>query len=453
MKRKPKKERAFFSIRFRLMAMFCALGLVLLGLVWGVIANFMEPLYQRYIYNHLSAQVNLLASIIEASDRQISTRSFASTEIDTDFLTRVSQLESEGRLDFRNCCVDVADSTLQYVIGPEGLYPCLLHDSGSSGFSLARANPKHDTSAMLQIRQEIMMTGSYTKLWVTASGARQMVVGKLVQNGDWGAYTVVFSTSLARVDEAVSVVSRMMPMIFVCLLLLLIPAAWWFSRWFTNPLTKLSHAARKIADGDYTVQVDVDQNDEIGLLANDFNHMASQVATAAQLQRDLLANVSHDLRTPLTLIKGYAETVRDLTGGDEQKRTEQLNVIVDETDRLSGLVNSVMELSKVSSGVDAPQRVVFDIAQLCDEVAQRYEAVCAQEGCTLQLQADVPCDVLADPGMMERVLHNLLGNALHHIGPDRLFVLRVTPLADGTGARVEVEDHGEGIAKIGRAHV
>ena len=122
-----------------------------------------------------------------------------------------------------------------------------------------------------------------------------------------------------------------------------------------------------------------------------------------------------------------------------------MNIIVDETDRLSGLVNSVMELSKVSSGVEKPQMVLFDMAQLCEEVAERYEAVCAQNGYTLKLEADTPCLVGADPAMMERVLHNLLGNAMHHIGEDGVFVLRCIPRKEG-GARIEVEDHGEGIA-------
>ena len=80
--------------------------------------------------------------------------------------------------------------------------------------------------------------------------------------------------------------------------------------------------------------------------------MAQEVKRSAQLEKDILANVSHDLRTPLTLIKGYAETVRDITGDDKAKRTEQCSIIVDETDRLSALVNSVMELSKVSSGAE-----------------------------------------------------------------------------------------------------
>lgn len=217
-----------------------------------------------------------------------------------------------------------------------------------------------------------------------------------------------------------------------------------FSRWFTRPMRQLSEGAREIADGNYDVQVPVVRNDELGLLGREFNHMAQEVKRSAQLEKDILANVSHDLRTPLTLIKGYAETVRDITGDDKAKRTEQCSIIVDETDRLSTLVNSVMELSKVSSGAEKLNPVDFDMSQLCFEVAGRYDAVCEQNGWTLQLEANKECMVRADPAMMERVLHNLLGNATHHMGADGVFVLRAIPMPNG-GCRVEVEDHGPGI--------
>ena len=182
----------------------------------------------------------------------------------------------------------------------------------------------------------------------------------------------------------------------------------------------------------------------MGQLAQDFNRMAAEVERTSQLQQELLANVSHDLRTPLTLIKGYAETIRDLTGNSAERRNAQLGIIIDETNRLSGLVNSVMELSRVRSGSQKPQLVEFDMAQLCSEVAERYEAVCAQNGWTLEVQADDVCPVQADPAMMERVLHNLLGNASHHLGADGWFAVRCLPTPGG--CRVEVQDHGPGIA-------
>ena len=153
----------------------------------------------------------------------------------------------------------------------------------------------------------------------------------------------------------------------------------------TKPLRQLSGAARQVAQGDYAVQVETNRRDELGDLAQEFNHMAKEVQHAAQMQRDLLANVSHDLRTPLTLIKGYAETVRDITGDDKAHRDEQMNIIVDEADRLTALVSSVMELSKVTSGAEKCEKVHFDMGQLCDEVSERYDAVCAQNGWQLKI--------------------------------------------------------------------
>ena len=172
---------------------------------------------------------------------------------------------------------------------------------------------------------------------------------------------------------------------------------------------------------------------------------AALQARNEELRANLLRTISHDLRTPLTLIKGYAETVRDITGDDKAHRDEQMNIIVDEADRLTALVSSVMELSKVTSGAEKCEKVHFDMGQLCDEVSERYDAVCAQNGWQLKLELpEEELPVYADPNMMQRALHNLLGNAMHHIGEDGLFFLRAFKCPEGV--RVEVEDHGPGIS-------
>ncbi len=441
----------FFSLRYRLMLFLCLASAFVLMLVWIFVTQFMQPLYNHYIYKHLLNQVNTVVSIIESSTEPISTRTLPilDAKVSSSFEASLLSAIQSRKLDASNTCFDLADSTLQHVTGFENLYPCLLHEA-SFTTSINGKTSVWNGSVVESLRATVLSQGFVKKELVVDKNAstRQMAVGRVAKNGD-ETYSVIFCTSLARIDEAGVVLGQLMPWIFLCLMAFSIVASWLFSRWFTKPLTKLSHATRQLAEGDYSVRVNVPETDEIGLLAADFNHMAGEVSHAAQLQRDLLANVSHDLRTPLTLIKGYAETVRDLTGDDPDKRTAQLDVIVDETDRLSGLVNSVMELSKMSSGTDKPEKVRFDLSQLCEEVAQRYEAVCAQNGYTLTLELPQPetdCTVCADPAMMERVLHNLLGNAMHHIGPDNVFILRVNSPEKGT-VRVEVADHGAGIAK------
>ncbi len=148
---------------------------------------------------------------------------------------------------------------------------------------------------------------------------------------------------------------------------------------------------------------------------------------------------------PLTLIKGYAETVRDITGDDKAHRNEQMNIIVDEADRLTALVSSVMELSKVTSGAIQCERVHFDMGQLCDEVSERYDAVCAQNGWELKLE--LPEEELP---VLRRPRHDAAGpaqpagqrHAPHR--EDGLFFLRAFKCPEGV--RVEVEDHGPGIS-------
>ena len=213
---------------------------------------------------------------------------------------------------------------------------------------------------------------------------------------------------------------------------------------FTKPLRALSGAARQVAQGNYAVHVDSVRNDELGDLAQEFNHMAKEVQHASQMQRDLLANVSHDLRTPLTLIKGYAETVRDLTGDDKKHRDEQMNIIVDETDRLTALVSSVMELSKVTSGALKCEKVHFDMGQLCDEVSERYDAVCAQNGWQLKLELpDEELPVYADPDRLRQVFINILDNAIKYSAPGGRITVKLW--AGEYKAFVEILDQGRGI--------
>ena len=393
--RQQEKKRRSIGIRGQLMWFLCLICLLLLGMFWF--------LSTQEFFNQLG-----------------------------------SEIYSGGELS--SFCVDISDATLRTIKKYENLSYCSLHQKSfpdtlddDAFYSTAR-----------QVRQYCRENGDFARVLPAAkpSAYNQLVVGRMTSDG---AYTVLVSTTLMHVSEAGTVLSTVLPLAAALIFAFSMSAAWLFSEWFTKPLRQLSGAARQVAQGNYAVHVETRRNDELGDLAEDFNHMAKEVQRASQMQRDLLANVSHDLRTPLTLIKGYAETVRDITGDDKAHRDEQMNIIVDEADRLTALVSSVMELSKVTSGAEKCEKVHFDMAQLCDEVSERYDAICTQNGWQLRLELpEEELPVYADPNMMQRALHNLLGNAMHHIGVDGVFVLRAEKCAEGV--RVEVEDHGPGIA-------
>ena len=438
--RRTNNARRGLGIRGQLMFFLCFICLFLLVLFWILSTQLLEPLYTRHIERQLTTQAENVVSQLDdalAEGTTLSSWSFGRLYVNTGFFDKLAMdLYSKGALS--SFCVDISDSTLRQIYKIENQSYCNLHET-----YLSDASSNEVVNTAIAMRKKCRTSPGGFKQTLNPprlSGSAQLLVGRTTADG---SYTVLVTTSLVHVAEASNVLSTLLPLAAALIFVFAMSAAWLFSEWFTKPLRQLSRAARQMAKGNYAVQVESRRSDELGDLAQDFNHMAEEVQRAAQMQRDLLANVSHDLRTPLTLIKGYAETVRDLTGTDAEKRTEQCNIIVDETDRLSALVNSVMELSKVQSGAEKPNLIDFDMGELCFEVAGRYDALCDQNHWHLELQADEAAPVRADPAMMERVLHNLLGNAFHHIGADGQVMLRVLPQADG--CRVEIEDHGPGI--------
>lgn len=440
----------FTKVRYKLTAFLVLMGVVLLALVWLLTVQLLEPMYNRRVRADLTRAADTYAAILEKYDLNAAQDEDA---LKTLIGAMVSELLEHRDL-LAGKCIDIARPNCRSLLTVHHKLQsgaCLLHPEQPSEKVWGDTEVVGDTVAALQLRALVFSCGDMAFTLPdahilpglsAAPDKRQMFVCRRV--GD--QYSLMISTDLERVGQAADVIRAQMPFIAAALLLISIAGAFLYGRWFTKPILAVSDAARRVAKGDYTARVTPNTHDELGALAEDFNTMAAEVSRTAELQRDLLANVSHDLRTPLTLIKGYAETIRDLTGEDAARRTDQLSVIIDETDRLSALVGSVMELSRYSSGTQKPELVSFDMAQLCDEVACRYEDICRKNGYTLTLDAPDPCPVTADPGGMTRVVHNLLANAVHHIGEDGLLLLHVHKQPDNT-VMVRVEDHGAGIAK------
>lgn len=437
------EQKRTLNIRQKLMLFTVLLSTALIAIVWLLNVQLLAPSYNRKIKKELQSTAQVYANLIlKYGTIEDST---AINGITTEFFNAVNALDNDALLGGK--CLDISGANSLNLLHAHFFSDeCQLHPNLKGAFGTMR-DSSWNNQYVIGLRATVLSKGS-VNFTLENSGKRQMVYCQNVDN----RYVVIVSTDLARIEQAAAVVGMQMPIIALLVVLLGIVGAYWFSHWFARPIREISSAARAVAKGDYRVRVQKHANDEIGTLADDFNTMAAEVGRSAELQRDIIANISHDLRTPLTLIKGYAETVRDLTGDDKEKRNEQLDVIVDETDRLSALVNSVMELSKYSSGTDTLVRVHFDLAQLCDEVACRYADTCTKNGLTLTTQTDATCMIFADPDGMMRVVHNLLSNAIHHVGENKCVELRCMPQEDGT-IRVEVEDYGAGIAPEDLPHI
>ena len=198
-----------------------------------------------------------------------------------------------------------------------------------------------------------------------------------------------------------------------------------------------------MAKGDLSVQVAVSSKDEIGHLADHFNQMVREINRSNTLQRELVANVSHDFRTPLTMIKGYAEMIRDLTGESREKRNQQLDIIIAESNRLNLLANDILDLSKLQAGQQPLHPSVFDLGTKLRDVLKRYDLLKTNEGFTFTLDAPEHVLVYADEIKMEQVLFNIINNATNHTGADKKVFIRA--VEKPRTVRVEITDTGAGI--------
>ncbi len=448
--KQPLQLRNWFSgsIQRKLTLFVVLVCLVLIGLFWVFAVQLLQPAYNMSIRRELEGTLETFVAVLdEAAQDGVPLTGYYVTEtgvvksLSPESIALLNEEIEQGRMNIDDVCIDISDKSLNNVFLQENLSSvCTLHNA--SGMLGESTGPNGDVAQL--VRGEVFAYGHCDLVL-----DMQMVVGQKTQNEE---VAVVLSVGLERVPQATEVLKELMFFVGLLMMCVAVLLAWIFSFWFTKPLRRLSAATKEVTKGNYDARVQVLGADEIAHLSTDFNHMAEEVQKSYESQRDLYANVSHDLRTPLTLIKGYAETLRDLTGGDPKKRTEQLNVIVDESNRLSALVNNVLELSRMSSGVEKYNPVCFDLTQLCEEVGERYEGAGTGDNYHFVFEGEQPLDVMADPELLQRALHNLLGNALKHIGEDGYIGLRVFKTQENR-ARVEVVDHGAGICEKDMPHL
>ena len=221
--------------------------------------------------------------------------------------------------------------------------------------------------------------------------------------------------------------------------------ALYISSRIARPITGITKQAAELAEGHYDVEFEGSSYREINDLAGTLNTTAEALSRTEKLQRDLMANVSHDLRTPITMVKSYAEMIRDLSGDNPEKRNEHLGVIIEESDRLSYLVNDILTLSRIQAGVETMKMEPVDLQKSAESILATYRVLEESEGFTISLETlEEPVLVNADERRMEQVLSNLLSNAVRYSG-DRKEV-SVVFSRNKKRLRCEVRDKGIGIA-------
>jgi signal transduction histidine kinase len=216
----------------------------------------------------------------------------------------------------------------------------------------------------------------------------------------------------------------------------------WLARGMTQPLRDMARAARRMETGDYTARVRTTSRDEVGQLAAAFNNMSAELESLERLRRDLVANVSHELKTPISALRAHLENLLD---GVEKPDPETLEVMLSQSERLGRLIEQLLDLSRIESGELRLNRTAVALHPLVRAVLSEIEVARADRG--VRVRDVVPDDlppVLVDAERVHQVLFNLVDNAVRFTPPGGDVTVEACRAADG--CRIAVRDTGPGIA-------
>jgi signal transduction histidine kinase len=234
--------------------------------------------------------------------------------------------------------------------------------------------------------------------------------------------------------------------IFISAVMISVPIVSALGKNLTRPILKLQKAAMDITKGNSNIDVEVDTKDEIQELSNNIKDMADTIEKKTVMQRDFIANVSHDFKTPLSVIRNYSEAIYDDILEEEDKK-QYLKEIIHEVDRLNVLVMDILQLSKLQGGkVDILKKEQFNLSDFLLDFKNTFKVQLQNKNITFNIQVkDSSSDILADRNYLYRVVYNFIDNAIKFSNENGHIELSAEER--DTSIRVSVKDNGIGIDK------
>ncbi len=415
-KKEKGKRRRVSGISWRLFGALALFVVLVLFLIWVFQIALLNRFYEGSKFDEFEDTESEIFELVNNEKRMVEAVYVRSE--DTDSCIRLYKVINGN-------AVVIADSDINR--------GCILHSLSSSAFA--------------DLYNEAVENGGvYSKKMNVSSSSedsdKSALYVSIKTNARGDEYILMMDSELAPLNATVETLEKQFGWI-VCLLImgaLIIALA--ISRVICTPLEKMSRSARALAKGDYDAEFVGGGYKEADELADALNYASEELAKTDDLQKELLANVSHDLRTPLTMIKGYSEVMRDIPG---ENNPENVQVIIDETERLAELVNDMLDLSRIRAGTRKPEHECFDITETVRTVLTRYEKLTERDSYTITFNADENVYVTADRTMILQVVYNLVNNALNYTGEDKK--VSIDQSVWDNRVRISVMDTGEGISE------
>lgn len=255
-----------------------------------------------------------------------------------------------------------------------------------------------------------------------------------------------YAVSLTRIDQQIILFIALITVVCLCILLFVITTSAYFINSIVRPVGKVVEIAQRIAQGDFNVRLKKQNDDEIGELCDTINGMAEELSQSEKMKNDFISSVSHELRTPLTAIKGWAETLSTGEAASPELTQKGMHVIISETERLSQMVEELLDFSRIQSGRFKMVKDNLDIiAELSDAVLMFTERIKREQMKLLYEEPDYLAMVYGDRNRLRQVFVNVIDNAIKYSNPGDTITIGVRRAT--SKILISIQDTGCGISE------
>lgn len=407
------------GIRWNLFAFLALFVAFILAVVW----IFQVLLLGRFYENAKMKELKLTASVIESNIGKSDLQHTAYT--------------LSG--DYTICVIlyQITDGRAKEIISCDASSGCMIHHMSSRSFSqLYNDALAHGGEYAKNYSLDAFLTKGEIK-----GDSLNTIFIKNFKGTDGKNYALFLDSELAPVSAIVKTYLVQYQWIAMLLIIGALILSVFMSRIISNPIIRLNRSVKKLAAGDYEEVFDGKGYREIRELSDALNFASAELSKNDKLQKELIANISHDLRTPLTMIRGYSEMMRDIPG---ENTPENAQIVIEETTRLSELVGDMLDLSKIKAGTRKPSMEIFNMTETVRATMLRYEKLTEKDGYHIEFVCDGDMDIYADRTMMLQVVYNLINNAVNYTGDSK--DVKVSLFKTDGKMRFSVSDKGAGIA-------
>ena len=412
----------FKGIRFNTWLTFFGFSLSILLLLGILLVSFIKPYYRN-------SQLNSIDTIVSTIEDRLINKNVSDSDVE----------ETSRVVIGSNACALIYNGDGKKVYEKNALGElCLLNENVT--INNEEINASKDSEAVIDLLNESDIQVEST---ANTSGYEVLVYGKKIKS-NLSDYFLIINVPLEPVESYIDFIMNQYIYIALILMVIAIAVAVILANRISNPIVNMKEEALKLADGDYNVEFKTDSFSEINDLANTLDNATDKLSKVDELRKDLVANVSHDIKTPLTVIKSYAEMIKDISGDDPDKRNEHLDVIIQETEYLNKLVSDMQVYSKMQAGYIELKKSNFDMKECIEAVIALLDQVAKERN--IRINKDLKeVVVYADQLKISQVIYNFLSNAIKHSGDDSAIDVRM--IDSENRLRVEISDYGDGIAK------